>query len=160
MLGKDVMPTEREKMLAGDLYNPLDPELVRARERARDLCQILNNTRESQQQERRSVLTDLLGFGGDTVWMQPPFYCDYGTNRHLGMRVFFNFNCIVLDVCEVKSATTRCSVQGFRFSRRYIRSMRRCAVSRNLANRSRSDRTYGLVPVRSSWQAFALARVQ
>jgi len=100
--GKDVMPTEREKMLAGDLYNPLDPELIRARERARDLCQTLNNTRESQQQERRSVLIELLGFGGDTVWMQPPFYCDYGTNIHLGTRVFFNFNCIVLDVCEVK----------------------------------------------------------
>jgi maltose O-acetyltransferase len=42
------MPTEREKMVAGDLYNPLDPELVRARERARDLCQTLNKTRESQ----------------------------------------------------------------------------------------------------------------
>jgi len=99
---KDVMPTELEKMLAGDLYDPLDPELVRGRERARDLCQALNNTRESQQEERRSILTDLLGSGGDTVWMQPPFYCDYGTNIHLGTRVFFNFNCIVLDVCEVR----------------------------------------------------------
>jgi maltose O-acetyltransferase len=99
---KNIMASEREKMLAGDLYNPLDPELVRARERARDLCQTLNNMRESQQQERRSILTDLLGSGGDTVWMQPPFFCDYGTNIHLGTRVFFNFNCIVLDVCEVK----------------------------------------------------------
>lgn len=96
------MPTERDKMLAGDLYNPLDPELVRARERARDLCQSLNGTRESQQHERRSILTDLLGSGGDTVWMQPPFYCDYGANIHLGTRVFFNFNCVVLDVCEVR----------------------------------------------------------
>jgi maltose O-acetyltransferase len=96
------MLTEREKMLAGELYDPLDPDLVRARERARDLCQTLNNTRESQQQERRSVLTGLIGSGGETVWMQPPFYCDYGTNIHLGTRVFFNFNCIVLDVCEVK----------------------------------------------------------
>jgi maltose O-acetyltransferase len=96
------MPTEREKMLAGELYDPLDPELVRSRARARDLCQTLNNTRESQEQERRSILTELLGSGGDTVWMQPPFYCDYGANIHLGARVFFNFNCIVLDVCEVK----------------------------------------------------------
>jgi len=99
---KDVMATEFEKMLAGDLYDPLDPELVRGRERARDLCQALNNTRESQQEKRRSILTDLLGSGGDTVWMQPPFYCDYGTNIHLGTRVFFNFNCTVLDVCEVR----------------------------------------------------------
>ena len=96
------MPTEREKMLAGALYDPLDPELVRSREHARDLCQTLNNTRESQRQERRSVLIDLLGSGGDTVWMQSPFYCDYSTNIHLGMRVFFNFNCIVLDVCRVR----------------------------------------------------------
>jgi maltose O-acetyltransferase len=93
--------TEREKMLAGELYNPLDPELVAGRERARDLCQVLNATRESQQNERRRVLQDLFGSGGDTVWMQPPFYCDYGSNIHLGTRVFFNFNCIVLDVCEV-----------------------------------------------------------
>jgi maltose O-acetyltransferase len=96
------MRTEQEKMLAGDLYDPLDPELMSARERARDLCQTLNSTRESQQQERRTLLREIFGTGGDTVWMQPPFYCDYGTNIHLGTRVFFNFNCVVLDVCEVK----------------------------------------------------------
>jgi maltose O-acetyltransferase len=36
------------------------------------------------------------------VWMQPPFYCDYGSNIFLGTRVFFNFNCVVLDVCAVR----------------------------------------------------------
>jgi maltose O-acetyltransferase len=96
------VPTELEKMLAGDLYDPLDPGLVRGRKRARDLCQALNDTRESQQEERRSILTDLFGSGGDTAWMQPPFYCDYGSNIHLGTRAFFNFNCVVLDVCEVR----------------------------------------------------------
>src|SRR5262245_8347584 len=95
------MPTELEKMLAGDLYDPMDPELVRARERARDLCQDLNATREAQTDERRRHFTQLSGKGGDTVWMQPPFYCDYGSNILLGERVFFNFNCIVLDVCRV-----------------------------------------------------------
>ena len=94
--------TAREKMLAGELYDPLDVELVSARERARDLCQNLNATRESQQQERRRILTELFAKGGDTVWMQPPFFCDYGTNIELGERVFFNFNCIVLDVCRVR----------------------------------------------------------
>jgi maltose O-acetyltransferase len=93
--------TERQKMLAGELYNPLDAELVAARERARDLCQDLNATRESQQTERQEILTALFGKGGSTVWMQPPFYCDYGSNIDLGERVFFNFNCIVLDVCHV-----------------------------------------------------------
>jgi maltose O-acetyltransferase len=70
------MPTEREKMLAGELYNPLDPELAAARDRARDLCQDLNSTREAQQEERRRILRELFGAGGDDVWMQPPFFCD------------------------------------------------------------------------------------
>jgi len=89
-------------MLAGEMYDPFDPELATARIRARDLCQDLNATRESQEAERRRILRDLFGKGGDTVWMQPPFFCDYGSNIELGERVFFNFNCIVLDVCLVR----------------------------------------------------------
>lgn len=89
-------------MLAGELYDPLDTKLVAARERARDLCRALNGTRESQRAARRRILRGLFGGGGDTVWMQPPFYCDYGSNIYLGKRVFFNFNCVVLDVCEVR----------------------------------------------------------
>jgi maltose O-acetyltransferase len=96
------MATEKEKMLAGELYDALDPELVEARERARDLCHDLNATREREQAVRRRIMTKLLGGGGDSVWMQPPFYCDYGSNIYLGKRVYFNFNCVVLDVCEVK----------------------------------------------------------
>ena len=96
------MTTEREKMLAGELYDPMDPELVAGRVRARDLCQELNATREEDQERRRSVLRTLFGRGGESVWMQPPFFCDYGANIHLGERVFFNFNCVVLDVCPVK----------------------------------------------------------
>lgn len=96
------MRTELEKMLAGELYDPLDPDLVRARDRARDLCQDLNATREAQQEERRRIARELFGSGGESVWLQPPFYCDYGSNIRLGERVFFNFNCVVLDVCEVK----------------------------------------------------------
>jgi maltose O-acetyltransferase len=88
-------------MLAGEMYDPFDAELAAARARARDLCQSLNATREAQAAERREILRALFGQGGDTVWMQPPFYCDYGTNIVLGERVFFNFNCIVLDVCPV-----------------------------------------------------------
>src|SRR5262245_3672789 len=96
------MPTEREKMLAGEFYDPLDAELVAARTRARDLCWELNATRDADEARRRSILQQLFGTGGDTVWMQPPFFCDYGSNIHLGNRVFFNFNCVVLDVCEVR----------------------------------------------------------
>jgi maltose O-acetyltransferase len=89
-------------MLAGALYDPLDPDLVAGRERARDLCQALNATREADADARRAILRELFGRGGDTVWMQPPFFCDYGTNIELGARVFFNFNCVVLDVCPVR----------------------------------------------------------
>jgi maltose O-acetyltransferase len=96
------MPSERQKMLAGEPYDPLDADLVAARERARNLCQALNATREAEHETRRRLLRELFGAGGDTVWMQPPFYCDYGTNIELGTRVFFNFNCVVLDVCPVR----------------------------------------------------------
>ncbi len=65
------MGTELDRMLAGELYDPMDPELVRARDRARDLCQDLNATREAKQDERRPILRELFGVGGDTVWMQP-----------------------------------------------------------------------------------------
>jgi maltose O-acetyltransferase len=96
------MASEREKMLAGELYDPLDAELVRCRVRARNLCQELNATREAEQEKRRRILCELLGAGGDDVWMQPPFCCDYGANIRLGTRCFFNFNCVVLDVCLVQ----------------------------------------------------------
>jgi len=94
--------TEREKMLAGELYDSVDPELVRLRERARDLCWALNASAESEQAARRSLLQQLLGSGGDSAWIQPPFFCDYGSNLRLGQKVYFNFNCVVLDVCEVR----------------------------------------------------------
>ncbi len=96
------MNTEREKMIAGELYDPHDEALVAGRKRARDLCWALNATSEDQADERRRLLRDLFGQGGDSAWMQPPFYCDYGRNIELGERVFFNFNCVVLDVCPVR----------------------------------------------------------
>ena len=96
------MATQRERMLAGELYDPLDPELVEARARARDLCQALNASSERDEATRRALLLQLIGKGGDSAWVQPPFYCDYGSHIELGHRVFFNFNCVVLDVCRVQ----------------------------------------------------------
>lgn len=96
------MQRERDKMLAGELYDPFDRDLVAARTRARDRCLALNASREADVDARRSILRELFGAGGDSVLMQPPFFCDYGTNIELGERVFFNFNCVVLDVCHVR----------------------------------------------------------
>ena len=96
------MPSEYEKMLGGGLYDAMDPELVERRSQARDLCQALNATSEAETERRREILSTLFRKGGDSVCMQPPFYCDYGSNIELGERVFFNFNCVVLDVCPVR----------------------------------------------------------
>jgi Maltose acetyltransferase len=53
--------TEHEKMLAGQLYDPMDPELVAVRAHARDLCQALNATPEAEQEGRRRILHELFG---------------------------------------------------------------------------------------------------
>lgn len=95
------MKSEKQKMLAGELYDPLDPELCEERQRWRDLCKLLNDSKEEHQEERRGIIADLLGSSTD-AWIQPPFFCDYGTNISLGAKVFFNFNCVVLDVMQVK----------------------------------------------------------
>ena len=95
------MKAEQQKMLAGEFYDPMDAELVAARARARNLCQALNVTPEAEQETRRNILQELFGKGGKSVWMQPPFFCDYGSNIELGGSFFFNFNCVVLDVCTV-----------------------------------------------------------
>ncbi len=96
------MPTEREKMLAGDLYNADDPELITARVHARSICRQLNTSDPADITLRRSLCTQLFGKGGDTVRIEPPFHCDYGTHMELGENVYFNFNCIVLDVRPVR----------------------------------------------------------
>ncbi|MEA3213142.1 MAG: maltose O-acetyltransferase [Chthoniobacter sp.] len=94
------MKTEKEKMLVGELYDPLDLQLCKERDRCRDLCSALNATREDQKEERQRILAELFGKETD-AWIQPPFFCDYGTNIVVGTKVFFNFNCVVLDVMPV-----------------------------------------------------------
>ena len=96
------MRSERDKMLTGELYDALDAELVAARRRARNLCQAFNASRDEQQDERGRILQELIGSAGAGLWIEPPFFCDYGSNITLGCKVFFNFNCIVLDVAAVR----------------------------------------------------------
>ncbi len=99
---EDHMPTEREKMVAGELYNPLDPELVHGRRRARDLLVEINSTRDADVERRRALFADLFAECGDGLLIEPPFFCDYGFNISVGNRVFMNFNCVILDVAPVR----------------------------------------------------------
>ena len=95
------MPTDRERMLAGELYDPGAPELVAARLRARTLTRRFNDTQPDEQGLRVELLGDLLAAVGESVWVEPPFACDYGDNIELGDRVFLNFGCVLLDCARV-----------------------------------------------------------
>lgn len=95
------MRTEKEKMLAGELYDPLDKQLTDQRIKARLLLKELNESGEDEPQQREQILKQLIPNAGMGLWLQPPFYCDYGGNIILGEKVFFNFNCVVLDVAQV-----------------------------------------------------------
>lgn len=95
------MKTEKEKMLAGELYLASDPELVREREAVRRKLARFNRQMQDTYGYRQYLLEKILGSRGEDVTVQAPFYCDYGYNIHVGSRVYFNFNCVILDVCRV-----------------------------------------------------------
>lgn len=96
------MKTEKEKMLSGELYNALDTTLSKERLRTRLLLKELNDSAENEDEKRKSILKELLPNMGSNFWLQPPFYCDYGSNIIIGDKVFLNFNCVILDVMQVK----------------------------------------------------------
>ncbi len=94
--------TEYEKMIAGELYNANDAELVRMRKDVRGLLNELNRSvQDIKSGERLDLCHKIFGRTGAGLWLQPPFYCDYGKNIELGENVYFNFNCVVLDVAKV-----------------------------------------------------------
>ena len=94
--------TEYERMIAGELYDPLDPELIAMRRRARLLTRELNLSRDDEEERRLTILRELIGSAGEHLWIEPPFYCDYGRNITVGRKVFLNFDCVVLDVAPVR----------------------------------------------------------
>lgn len=96
--GKDESDmTEKEKMLNGDFYNSRDPELIRMYHRARGLLQRLNHLDSEKTEERRELLSALLGHLGENVWIESPFYCDYGSHISIGRNTFVNVNCMFID---------------------------------------------------------------
>lgn len=101
-MGNDGPRSEKAKMLAGELYDPLDPELVAERRRARLLLHEYNATRDDQPDERGRLLRELIPRQGARLWIEPPFHCDYGSHITVGDGVYFNFDCVVLDVARVR----------------------------------------------------------
>ncbi|MFC6890538.1 sugar O-acetyltransferase [Halorubrum trueperi] len=96
------MPTETERMLAGDSYDPTDPELVADRARARDIVRRYNATTEAESSRRETLLRELFGSAGDAVAVEPPLRCDYGFNVTVGEGFFANFGCVLLDVTPIE----------------------------------------------------------
>lgn len=100
--GDFVMTTEKEKMIAGELYNPSDQTLVHDRESCRMKTRLFNQTLETDLEERKKLLQDLLGSTGEDIYIEPTFRCDYGYNIYIGNHFYANFDCVMLDVCKIR----------------------------------------------------------
>jgi maltose O-acetyltransferase len=96
------MKTEKEKMLNGGLYNAADPELIKDRMNARRLTRLFNESHEIDFNQRTEILKELLGSTGESLHIEPAFRCDYGCNIHVGENFYANFDCVFLDVCEIR----------------------------------------------------------
>ena len=89
-------------MLTGELYDASDPLLVKERRNARALIHRLNVTEYCDEPAYKQIISDLLPNAANDIWIEPPFFCDYGYNIYIGKKVFFNFNCVLLDVMPIR----------------------------------------------------------
>lgn len=89
--------TEKEKMLSGEYYNSRDSELIQMYHKARKLLKQYNNLDSELTQIREQILIELFEFKGSGVWIETPFFCDYGENISIGENTFVNTNCMFLD---------------------------------------------------------------
>ena len=96
------MPTERERMLAGEFYDSRDPELLALAQRARALLARFHASAATDGPGRRALLDQLLGTAGPGVWIEPPFFCDYGAHITIGDGTIINVNCVLLDSAEIR----------------------------------------------------------
>ena len=88
---------EKEKMLAGELYDCGDAELLALWHRAKDLARDYNLTNSSDTKRKSELLNELLGKVGNQLWITPPFHVDYGCNIYFGNNCEVNMNCTFLD---------------------------------------------------------------
>ncbi|MGX7417845.1 sugar O-acetyltransferase [Carnobacterium gallinarum] len=96
------MKSEKEKMLAEELYLASDEELVADVKRSRRLTRLFNSTTEEQLSYRQDLLKELFAKTGEKIYIEPPFYCDYGSNIEIGENFYANFDCVILDVAAVE----------------------------------------------------------
>ena len=89
--------TEKQKMLAGELYLAADRELTNARMNSGNFASLYNSTPETQPEQRYEILGRWLGKIGSQIEIEPPFYCDYGTNLFVGNKFYANIGCVILD---------------------------------------------------------------
>ena len=89
-------------MLSGELYLADDPELRADAVRCDALLARFNATRATDVDERRRILTDLLGELGEGTVIRPPLFIDYGYQTSVGSGTFINYNCVILDVGRVR----------------------------------------------------------
>jgi len=94
------MKTEKQKMLAEEMYFPFDEELTRDRERAKALCFKLNQTCPTQRSVRAEVIRQLFSTSTD-AWIESPFHCDYGYNISFGKGFYINHGCTLLDAAKI-----------------------------------------------------------
>jgi maltose O-acetyltransferase len=97
-----LLKSEKEKMLNGELYNAANSILLRERLHARRLTRKYNQTIETDEGERTKILKELFGSTGENIYIEPTFRCDYGYNIHVGENFYANFDCVFLDVCEIR----------------------------------------------------------
>ena len=98
----NVEMTEREKMQEGLLYDAnYDAELLKERERCKDLCFAYNQLRPSMVEEQEKIIRQLFGKTGKRFYITAPFWCDYGSNIEIGEDFYTNHNCTILDGAKV-----------------------------------------------------------
>ena len=85
--------TEKQKMLAGEPYWAAGSQLQLERLNARQLTRALNSSTETENERRQEISKDLLGAAGEGIWIEPPFYCDYGYNIFMGKGAYLNQLC-------------------------------------------------------------------
>jgi len=88
-------------MLRGEPYRYDDPDLAADHQRAQRLLERFNATGVDDQEERRSLLAELLGHFGPDVEIKPPFFCDYGIYTRVGAGTFVNYNAVFLDCAPI-----------------------------------------------------------